>query len=73
MNLNTLDLNLLRVFIALYREKNVSRAASAIGLTQPAMSNALLRLRRAFDDELFVRTSQGMNDHASISRTAEIC
>ncbi len=64
MNINTLDLNLLRVFIALYKERNVSRAASAIGLTQPAMSNALLRLRRSCNDELFVRTSQGMNPTA---------
>lgn len=64
MNLNTLDLNLLRVFIALYKERNVSRAASFIGITQPAMSNALVRLRRSCNDELFVRTSQGMNPTA---------
>jgi len=68
MNINTLDLNLLRVFIALYKEKNVSRAASSIGLTQPAMSNALLRLRRSCSDELFVRTSQGMKPTAFAER-----
>jgi DNA-binding transcriptional LysR family regulator len=64
MNINTLDLNLLRVFIAMYKERNVSRAATAIGLTQPAMSNALLRLRRTCNDELFVRTNLGMNPTA---------
>jgi DNA-binding transcriptional LysR family regulator len=68
MNINTLDLNLLRVFIALYKEKNVSRAASSIGLTQPAMSNALLRLRRSCSDELFVRTSKGMRPTALAER-----
>ncbi|HDR9471955.1 MULTISPECIES: LysR family transcriptional regulator [Burkholderiaceae] len=71
MNINTLDLNLLRVFIALYRERNVSRAAGSIGLTQPAMSNALLRLRRSCNDELFVRTNQGMKPTALAERLAD--
>lgn len=60
MNINTLDLNLLRVFAALYHERNVSRAAGRLALTQPAVSNALMRLRRACDDPLFVRTRSGM-------------
>ena len=49
MNIKTFDLNLLRVFAAVYAERNVSKAAVAAGLSQPAMSNALLRLRKAED------------------------
>lgn len=64
MNINTFDLNLLRVFAAIYAERNVSRAASAAGLSQPAMSNALLRLRKACSDTLFVRTTGGMEPTA---------
>ncbi|MES2537096.1 MAG: LysR family transcriptional regulator [Pseudomonadota bacterium] len=60
MNIHRLDLNLLPVFAALYRERNVSRAALEVGLTQSAMSNALLRLRKSCDDPLFVRTRAGM-------------
>lgn len=61
---NGIDLNLLRVFAAVDAERNVSRAASKIGLTQPAMSNALSRLRRVCDDPLFVRTPSGMEPTA---------
>jgi len=60
MNIKNFDLNLLRVFNAIYEERNVSRAASTVMLSQPAMSNALTRLRTAFDDPLFVRTPRGM-------------
>lgn len=60
MNLQTIDLNLLLVFEALMSERNVTRAARRLGLSQPAMSNALTRLRRTFDDQLFVRTPAGM-------------
>ncbi|OUM02529.1 LysR family transcriptional regulator [Variovorax sp. JS1663] len=60
MNINTFDLNLLRVFDALMTERNVSVAGSRIGLSQPAMSHALSRLRGLCDDPLFVRTSRGM-------------
>lgn len=60
INLNTLDLNLLRVFAALMRERSVSLAADRLNLTQPAVSNALNRLRSAFGDPLFVRTRSGM-------------
>ncbi|HEX2489466.1 MAG TPA: LysR family transcriptional regulator [Blastocatellia bacterium] len=56
MNLQTVDLNLLVVFEALMEERGVTRAANRVGLSQPAMSNALARLRRTFDDPLFVRT-----------------
>jgi DNA-binding transcriptional LysR family regulator len=61
MNLQTIDLNLLLVFEALMEERGVTRAARRVGLSQPAMSNALARLRRTFDDPLFVRTTEGMS------------
>lgn len=57
--LNT-DLNLLVAFDALMSERNVTEAGKRIGLAQPSMSNALTRLRALFDDELFVRTPNGM-------------
>lgn len=60
MNLRELDLNLLVVLDALLRERSVSRAAVAVGLTQPATSNALARLRVALSDPLFTRGRQGM-------------
>ena len=54
------DLNLLVVFEALAAERNVSQAAQRVGLTQPAVSNALSRLRALVHDDLFVRTPQEM-------------
>ncbi len=53
--LRRLDLNLLPVFIALMRERSVTRAGRALFLSQPAASAALARLRAVFSDELFVR------------------
>ena len=55
MNLNALDLNLIRVFDALLKERNVTRAGQRIGLSQPAVSSALGRLRAVLDDPLFLR------------------
>jgi DNA-binding transcriptional LysR family regulator len=60
MNLAAIDLNLLLVFDAMMAERNVTRAAGRIGLSQPAMSNALNRLRHHLKDELFVRGADGM-------------
>ncbi|WP_075098144.1 LysR family transcriptional regulator [Sandaracinus amylolyticus] len=54
------SLDLLRCFVTLHRERHLSRAAIRLGLSQPAMSRALTRLRDAFDDPLFVRTPRGM-------------
>ncbi len=54
------DLNLLPVFLALMQERNVTRAAERLGITQPAMSNALSRLRDTMRDPLFVRERYGM-------------
>jgi DNA-binding transcriptional LysR family regulator len=55
-----LDIEILRLFDALHRERHVTRAARVSGLSQPAMSRALGRMRAAFEDELFVRTPSGM-------------
>ncbi len=60
MNLRSVDLNLLVALNALLTELHVTRAADRIGLSQPAMSNALARLRHIFKDELLVRTASGM-------------
>lgn len=60
MNLSGFDLNLLKVLDALLREGSVTRAASRVGLTQPAVSSALSRLRLSLRDELFVRQGQGL-------------
>ena len=59
-NFRTLDLNLLRVLAALLQEENVTRAADRLGLSQPAVSAALNRLRGALDDPLFVRSGNAM-------------
>ncbi len=60
MNIKDIDLNLLNVFSAIYKEQNISRAADRLGLSQPATSNALNRLRKMLDDPLFVRNSRGV-------------
>lgn len=64
MDLRSLDLNLLVAFDALMIERHVSRAAERVALSQPAMSNALSRLRAVVDDPLLVRTSRGMEPTA---------
>src|SRR5437764_13192496 len=61
VNIQDVDLNLLRVFDAVLRERAVTAAAMGLGLTQPAVSNALSRLRSVFGDPLFVRTPSGMD------------
>ena len=60
MNIKNFDLNLLLVFRTLYEQKNVTKASKQLGITQPAMSNALNRLRYLVKDELFVRGPRGM-------------
>ena len=60
MNLERVDLNLLIYLDVLLREKNVTRAAEHLGITQPAMSNILKRLRTVFEDPLVLRSSEGM-------------
>jgi DNA-binding transcriptional LysR family regulator len=60
MNIGRIDLNLLVYLDILLRERNVTRAAGKLGLTQPAMSNGLRRLRELFEDPILIRTSEGM-------------
>ena len=60
MNIASVDLNLLLAFEALIEERSVTRAAARLGLSQPAMSNALGRLRTLFGDQLFIRTRHDM-------------
>ena len=60
MNISKIDLNLLIYLDVLLREKNVTRAANQLNITQPAMSNGLKRLRTLFKDPILVRTSDGM-------------
>jgi DNA-binding transcriptional LysR family regulator len=62
-DLQHLDLNLLRVFDAVARERHVTRAAEKLNLSQPAVSNALARLRTALGDELFLRWPGGRGAH----------
>ena len=60
MNITDVDLNLLVYFDVLMKERNVSRAALQLEISQPALSNALSRLRKQLGDPLLIRTSHGM-------------
>ena len=60
ININTLDLNLLKVFDAIMDERHISRAAERLCVTQPAVSGMVKRLRQHLDDELFIRTRNGV-------------
>lgn len=71
MNLRDLDLNLLLVFHEVFRERQISAAARRLKVTQSAVSNALARLRRTAGDELFVRTTEGMQPTPFAERMAE--
>jgi DNA-binding transcriptional LysR family regulator len=71
MELTDIDLNQLVVFQQLIAQRRVSKVAESLGLTQPAVSNTLARLRRKFGDELFVRTPGGMVPTAFAEQLAE--
>lgn len=71
LNLRDIDLNLLVVFHELYKERRVAAVAESLGLTQPAVSNALSRLRRMMGDELFLRTGRGMEPTPYATQLAE--
>jgi DNA-binding transcriptional LysR family regulator len=71
MQLKDIDLNLLRLFDAVYRQRNVSRAAESLGLTQPAASHGLTRLRLLIKDPLFVRSSGGVTPTPKADRLAQ--
>lgn len=70
MHLNEVDLNLLRLFDAVYRARSVSRAAERLGLTQPAASQGLTRLRTLIHDPLFMRAPGGVKPTPKADRLA---
>lgn len=70
MSLTRLDLNLFVVFEAIYTERSITRAAERLSLTQPAVSNALARLRSTLNDPLFIKTSSGMQPTAAAESIA---
>jgi len=72
MNISRLDMNLLRLFEAVYRLGSVSRAAEALGLSQPAASQGLTRLRLALGDALFVRANGRMRPTLRAERLAGV-
>lgn len=69
-NIRNLDIGMLRTFDALMRERSVSRAATRLFLSQPAVSQSLRRLRDAFDDPLFTRTPHGVTPTAKAEALA---
>lgn len=71
MNIRKLDLNLLVILDALLDERNVTRAAARLGMSQPAVSAALARLRRQFGDPLFIRAQRGLIPTAKAVALAE--
>jgi DNA-binding transcriptional LysR family regulator len=70
MHLKNIDLNLLRLFDAVYRQRSVGRAAESLGLTQPAASHGLTRLRLLIKDPLFVRAPGGVQPTPKADRLA---
>lgn len=72
MNTDELDMNLLRLFEAVYRLGSVSRAADALGLSQPSASQGLTRLRLALGDALFVRAGGSMRPTLRAERLASV-
>jgi DNA-binding transcriptional LysR family regulator len=72
MHIKDIDLNLLRLFDAVYRTRNVSRAAELMDLTQPAASQGLTRLRLLIKDPLFVRAGGGVQPTPKADRLADM-
>jgi DNA-binding transcriptional LysR family regulator len=70
MDINRLDLNLLKIFDSVYRLRNLTEVAKEVNLSQPAVSHALGRLREALSDRLFVRTPGGLEPTARCERLA---
>lgn len=68
LQLRSVDLNLLTVFDAVMQEQNITRAAHLLGMSQPAVSNAVARLKVMFNDELFVRYGRGIQPTARASQ-----
>src|SRR5437879_12943541 len=72
MDIRAVGLNLLKACDALIRERAITKAAGRIGLSQPAMSHALSRLRDLFADDLFVRTPNRMEPTARAREIAPL-
>src|SRR5580692_11652612 len=70
MTSNAFDLNLLVIFDAVMQAKTLTRAGQRLGMSQPAVSHALARLRHMLKDDLFVRTPEGMRPTPRAERTA---
>lgn len=70
MDINKLDLNLLKIFDSVYRLRNLTEVAKEVHLSQPAVSHALARLREALSDRLFVRTPSGFEPTERCDRLA---
>ena len=70
MKFKQLDLNLLRVLVALHRSGSVTGAGHLLALSQPATSHLLAKLRESFGDELFLRTSKGLKPTPLCERLA---
>lgn len=71
LDLRQLDLNLLLAFDAVYQQRSVTRAAQVMNLSQPAMSNALRRLRTLCGDPLFIKSKQGVTPTLAAHRLAD--
>jgi len=72
IRLSDIDLNLLYVFQVLIEELNVTKAATRLSVSQPAVSRSLSRLRDVFDDPLFIRTSHGLSATAKTQSLAPL-
>ena len=70
LNFRTLDLNLLRVFDVVMAERNLTRAAERLAITQPAVSNALKRLRESVGEDLLTRAPSGVKPTPRAERVA---
>jgi DNA-binding transcriptional LysR family regulator len=71
MKISSFDLNLFVIMNSIYTEGSLTKAAEVVGITQPAVSNALSRLRDKFDDELFGRTGSGMVEFETVEEAVE--
>lgn len=71
MSIGRIDLNLIKVFDAVYEDRNLLRAGKRLNLSQSAVSHALTRLREVVSDELFVRTAKGMVPTARANAMAD--
>lgn len=69
-NFADIDLNLIIIFLVLFRERSVTRTAERLHVKQPAISGSLSRLRKKFDDPLFLRSSNKMHPTSKAEKLA---